>query len=264
MPSPENPQSLNRYSYVLNSPLRYTDPTGHFTDDELASLLGDNWQELMQLWQEYDPYWYYILRNVLEGGYTMTASEAYLPGLYTGRPGGTGTERWYITFSGSGKDIQAFEYVMNEKTGYIGPQSPAKLVNWQGQGAYMIYGPGDVGDIGSAALFKKFIEYNPIATGVVQPEFDYGSDPPTLKRYNLIQPRFGRFEYKGWGGEFVKSLDGKPGWSEGAEFLVDLALLIPPFTELGVAKFAADTFTSIIAMTHDTTAYRTIEYPFPR
>ena len=24
-----NPQSLNRYSYVLNNPLRYTDPTGH-------------------------------------------------------------------------------------------------------------------------------------------------------------------------------------------------------------------------------------------
>ncbi|MEJ5311827.1 MAG: RHS repeat-associated core domain-containing protein [Anaerolineae bacterium] len=30
VPSPANPQSLNRYSYVLNSPLRYTDPTGHY------------------------------------------------------------------------------------------------------------------------------------------------------------------------------------------------------------------------------------------
>ncbi len=29
VPSPANPQSLNRYSYVLNSPLRYIDPTGH-------------------------------------------------------------------------------------------------------------------------------------------------------------------------------------------------------------------------------------------
>jgi RHS repeat-associated protein len=26
---PSNPQSLNRYTYVLNNPLRYTDPTGH-------------------------------------------------------------------------------------------------------------------------------------------------------------------------------------------------------------------------------------------
>ncbi|OGO23025.1 MAG: hypothetical protein A2144_11670 [Chloroflexi bacterium RBG_16_50_9] len=29
VPSPANPQSLNRYSYVLNNPLKYTDPSGH-------------------------------------------------------------------------------------------------------------------------------------------------------------------------------------------------------------------------------------------
>jgi RHS repeat-associated protein len=29
VPNPSNPQSLNRYSYVLNSPLKYIDPTGH-------------------------------------------------------------------------------------------------------------------------------------------------------------------------------------------------------------------------------------------
>jgi hypothetical protein len=29
VPNPTNPQSLNRYSYVTNNPLRYTDPTGH-------------------------------------------------------------------------------------------------------------------------------------------------------------------------------------------------------------------------------------------
>jgi len=29
VPEPGNPQALNRYSYVLNNPLRYTDPSGH-------------------------------------------------------------------------------------------------------------------------------------------------------------------------------------------------------------------------------------------
>ncbi|MCL5264637.1 MAG: RES domain-containing protein [Chloroflexi bacterium] len=29
VPDPRNPQSLNRYSYVYNSPLKYVDPTGH-------------------------------------------------------------------------------------------------------------------------------------------------------------------------------------------------------------------------------------------
>lgn len=28
---PTNPQALNRYSYVQNNPLKYTDPTGHWT-----------------------------------------------------------------------------------------------------------------------------------------------------------------------------------------------------------------------------------------
>lgn len=32
MPDPDNPQSFNRYSYVLNSALNHTDPSGHCPD----------------------------------------------------------------------------------------------------------------------------------------------------------------------------------------------------------------------------------------
>jgi RHS repeat-associated protein len=34
VPEPGNPQALNRYSYVLNSPVRYTDPSGHMHPED--------------------------------------------------------------------------------------------------------------------------------------------------------------------------------------------------------------------------------------
>ena len=45
MPDPANPQSLNRYSYVLNNPLVYTDPTGETPCPQVGADLpcpGDN------------------------------------------------------------------------------------------------------------------------------------------------------------------------------------------------------------------------------
>ena len=43
VPDYKNPQALNRYSYVLNNPLRYTDPTGNMweTEDEGGGGSGD-------------------------------------------------------------------------------------------------------------------------------------------------------------------------------------------------------------------------------
>jgi len=37
VPNQFNPQDLNRFSYVLNNPLRYTDPTGHRACDDFDS-----------------------------------------------------------------------------------------------------------------------------------------------------------------------------------------------------------------------------------
>ena len=33
VPGAANPQAWNRYSYVLNNPIRYNDPTGHMCSD---------------------------------------------------------------------------------------------------------------------------------------------------------------------------------------------------------------------------------------
>jgi hypothetical protein len=40
---PANPQALNRYAYVLDNPVRYTDPSGHALDD--GSDGGDKYHE---------------------------------------------------------------------------------------------------------------------------------------------------------------------------------------------------------------------------
>lgn len=38
VPDPENPASYNRYSYVYNNPLKYTDPSGHCAGNESDSV----------------------------------------------------------------------------------------------------------------------------------------------------------------------------------------------------------------------------------
>jgi RHS repeat-associated protein len=53
VPEPGNPQALNRYSYVLNNPLRYTDPTGMFSEDEIMGYLGvSTWDDVLAMFGE--------------------------------------------------------------------------------------------------------------------------------------------------------------------------------------------------------------------
>jgi hypothetical protein len=52
VPSPGNPQSLNRYSYVLGNPLKYVDPSGH------------DWNNIVDFWAGAGYQWAY---STLEG-----------------------------------------------------------------------------------------------------------------------------------------------------------------------------------------------------
>jgi RHS repeat-associated protein len=46
VPEPGNPQALNRYAYVYNNPLRYTDPSGHVVDPPQCPWCDRPWISL--------------------------------------------------------------------------------------------------------------------------------------------------------------------------------------------------------------------------
>jgi hypothetical protein len=50
--------ALDRYAYVYNNPLRYNDPTGHFTNEQLEEYYGEYWRKEIQ---KYSP----EMQNVL-------------------------------------------------------------------------------------------------------------------------------------------------------------------------------------------------------
>lgn len=49
VPDPNDPQTLNRFSYVNNNPIRYTDPTGHQSECSDADSLTCQWS--LEQWQ---------------------------------------------------------------------------------------------------------------------------------------------------------------------------------------------------------------------
>jgi RHS repeat-associated protein len=53
IPDPANPQSFNRLSCVYNNPLRYRDPTGHFTEEQIMQLYSaETWDEVLAIFEE--------------------------------------------------------------------------------------------------------------------------------------------------------------------------------------------------------------------
>ncbi len=69
VPDPYNPQDFDRYSYVRNNPVRYSDPSGRFTEDEIDKYLisigiddVDERAKIVAQWKGDDGWW-----DVLEG-----------------------------------------------------------------------------------------------------------------------------------------------------------------------------------------------------
>jgi hypothetical protein len=65
VPEPGNPQSLNRYAYVKNNPLRYVDPSGNFEKEEIDRYLEyqlgitdvDDREKIIYEWRNDESWW---------------------------------------------------------------------------------------------------------------------------------------------------------------------------------------------------------------
>lgn len=70
VPDYRNPQSLNRYSYTLNTPLRYNDPTGHSWDD-VSDLFSSAWSGIKSFFSEFSDLSYDSGNPTANASYSM-------------------------------------------------------------------------------------------------------------------------------------------------------------------------------------------------
>ncbi len=99
VPEAANPQSLNRYSYVYNNPLRYVDPTGHDGSDG-GVLGGDSSDPLAQLDNEQEESEMYIISLIQAGRWDeYRRYQAFLKLIH---PGSIGVYKWSGRFPGPG------------------------------------------------------------------------------------------------------------------------------------------------------------------
>jgi hypothetical protein len=202
VPEPGKPQALNRYMYTLGNPLKYTDPTGHFSNDEIAGFFGVNsWEEVIKLFESNAFLkgcwgWLELLKDAEAGDYVTFMTDHVSPVKNE-----FGFTRYAVTL---GEEIYSGYLYVNSTNGTleIGTDGTGELSIWNAAGwggAYVLregewerYGTiydndyglentydfnrldaaniaGDIASIGlsifSLGWGKQFITANRVATG---------------------------------------------------------------------------------------------------
>ena len=184
VPDPGDPQALNRYSYVLNNPVRYTDPTGMFSTDEIEQYLrdhyGDMWQNYWDAWQA-DPLWWWVLSEA-QGGDILSVLD-------------TSGQTWQLSFEAYGSGFGLFAFGSNEEhllhwwqgTGYMELyRSPGETSRGQYATGQKLTYPGlGVGD--TAGL----LSVGALAGDAWSPIYDYSAGVPTFTgEWNHISTKY--------------------------------------------------------------------------
>ena len=235
--------AYNRYMYAMGNPLRYSDPSGYLTEDEIRTLLGDDYDRLMSLWREYDPYWISVLEAVQPGG-TLEAS------LLNGE----------LHFEGSGTDIQ---------TNIYGSDYSKALQHWQGQGVYSVRNPSMNEDQVSAlrdALFGAN-ESSGMPNTVIQPVFRYarttaGEIDPIYQGARMLNASVD-LQYHSAVIQALKAVGMSDGNSNGVGALIDVGISLG-VTKIGTAAASygtvggaliADVVTSVVVSYNSPAVY---------
>ena len=132
VPEPGNPQSLNRYAYANNNALRFSDPTGLFTEDEIMQYLNANtWEEVLAMFEEggiYEGQWGWLetlhTAEVGDNVYFMTNREL---------------ENSSVTFKGSFVQMNDEIVFINQEGDPVNPASLLQIKNYAG---YLVTRPG--------------------------------------------------------------------------------------------------------------------------
>jgi len=145
VPDMYNPQSLNRYSYVLNNPIRYTDPTGHFTESAINQYVRDYcsyeracYQAILNQWQSDAEFWG-MLRDAEAGDVLYGHIDNYLGNTaYTATFGGnSNTLLTGVMVNGTGTGVPETMTLFNiqasfHQSGTKGLDLTKSIVSWGG------------------------------------------------------------------------------------------------------------------------------------
>jgi hypothetical protein len=216
---------LNRYAYVYNNPLKYIDAGGHLPEDQLRQLLGADYDNLMDLWKENDPYFYDVIQGEeLQSGDYLGAS------LLEGQ----------LLFQDVGGVMEVFLH---------GGATSKNLWDWQGQGVYRIKKPGMTdtqADRQRDAMFDRH-EFG-MPNAMISPVFEYRRSNNQLSASylgaRLVTQSVGEFEASSVSGEIMKGIGLRSGLANGIEWLLGIGLLAAK-PEVGVAIVGVDTLASI-------------------